>query len=243
MIISLVDEAIAAGARQFKACGVIGLTTRTYQRWKDPDSAGEDRRPLAIRPEPKHKLTQEEKKQILATVNQPQYASKPPSRIVPELADQGTYIASESSFYRVMREAGEQNHRGRARRPQSQTRASHCATDKNQIWSWDITYLNGPIKGLYYYLYLILDIYTRDIVGWEVWEEETAEHASRLIRKAVLAQGLKPDQEPLILHSDNGSPMKGACVLSTDSPGKNHQYFPDSIKRHPGKNHDLDLAV
>lgn len=215
MIISLVDEAIAAGARQFKACGVIGLTTRTYQRWKDPDSAGEDRRPLAIRPEPKHKLTQEEKKQILATVNQPQYASKPPSRIVPELADQGTYIASESSFYRVMREAGEQNHRGRARRPQSQTRASHCATDKNQIWSWDITYLNGPIKGLYYYLYLILDIYTRDIVGWEVWEEETAEHASRLIRKAVLAQGLKPDQEPLILHSDNGSPMKGATMFAT----------------------------
>ncbi|NCB26353.1 MAG: helix-turn-helix domain-containing protein [Bacteroidia bacterium] len=106
MILSLVDEAIAAGACQAKACEVIGLTTRTYQRWKQPDSVGQDRRPIAVRPEPKHKLTQEEKKQILETVNQPQYASKPPSRIVPELADQGTYIASESSFYRVLREAG-----------------------------------------------------------------------------------------------------------------------------------------
>jgi len=93
-----------------------------------------------------------------------------------------------------MREAGEQNHRGRARRPEGRPRTSHCATEKNQIWSWDITYLNGPIKGLYYYLYLILDIYTRDIIGWEVWEEETSDHASHLIRKAVLAQGLNNHQ-------------------------------------------------
>jgi len=91
MIISLVDEAVAAGARQSKACEVIGLTTRTYQRWKHPENVGEDRRPLAVRPEPKHKLTQEEKQQILKTINQPEYASKPPSQIVPALADQGTY--------------------------------------------------------------------------------------------------------------------------------------------------------
>ena len=89
-----------------------------------------------------------------------------------------------------MREAGEQNHRGRASRPVTKPLSSHCATARNQVWTWDISYLDGPIKGLYYYLYLILDIFSRDIVGWEVWEEESAEHASHLIRRAILAQGL-----------------------------------------------------
>lgn len=114
-----------------------------------------------------------------------------------------------------MREFGEQNYRGRALRPEHKPVSSYCATAKNQVWSWDITYLNGPIKGLYYYLYLILDIFTRDIVGWEVWEEESAEHASQLIRRAILVQNLHNSQDPLILHSDNGSPMKGATMLAT----------------------------
>ena len=191
------------------------MTTRTLQRWKHPATSDEDQRPLAKRPEPKHKLTHEEKALILKTINEPEHASKPPSQIVPILADRGEYIASESSFYRVMREYGEQNHRGRALRPESKPISRLCATAKNQVWSWDITYLNGPIKGLYYYLYLILDIFTRDIVGWEVWEEESAEHASHLIRRAVMAQNLRNTQEPLILHSDNGSPMKGATMLAT----------------------------
>ena len=197
------------------ACAEFGLTTRTFQRWKQPDTPNEDQRPLAQRPEPKQKLTPEEKALILETINQPEYSSKPPSQIVPILADRGEYLASDSSFYRVMREFGEQNHRGRAQRPESKPISSFCATAKNQVWSWDITYLNGPIKGLYYYLYLILDIYTRDLVGWEVWEEESADHASQLIRRAVMAQNLRHTKEPLILHSDNGSPMKGATMLAT----------------------------
>lgn len=133
----------------------------------------EDQRPLAKRSAPKHKLKPEEKALILKTINQPEHASKPPSQIVPIRADKVEYIASESSFYRVMRDAGEQNYRGRALRPESRPLSSFCATAKNQVWSWDITYLNGPVRGLYYYLYLILDIFTRDIVGWEVWEEYT----------------------------------------------------------------------
>ena len=211
----LVDEAVDAGARQFMACAELGLTTRTLQRWKQPNTPDEDQRPLVKRPEPKHKLTPEEKALILETINQPEYASKPPSQIVPILADRGEYIASESSFYRVMREFGEQNHRGRALKPEGKPLSSFCATAMNQGWSWDITYLNGPIKGLYYYLYLILDIFTRDIVGWEVWEDESAEHASHLIRRAVMAQNIRNTPGPLILHSDNGSPMKGATMLET----------------------------
>lgn len=139
----------------------------------------------------------------------------PPCEIVPTLADEGTYIASESTFYRILREEKMQNHRGRYQKPRKYAKpTSYCATASNQVWTWDITYLNGPIKGLFYYLYLIVDLFSRDIVGWEVWEEESAFHASELIRRACLAQGRLTTQ-PLVLHSDNGSPMKGATMLET----------------------------
>ncbi len=121
---------------------------------------------------------------------------------MPILADRGTYVASESTMYRVMREAGQQNHRGQTRNPSSKPKSTHCATAPNQVWSWDITYMPGPVKGTFYYLYMIMDIFSRDIVGWEVWEEEKAEHASHLIRRAVMAQNITRNEEPLVLHSD-----------------------------------------
>lgn len=148
MIIELADEAVQSGARQHKACEILEISPRTLQRWKDERTPIADQRSTAIRPEPKNKLTQEEKSLILQTVNAPKYASKPPCQIVPALADQGVYIASESSFYRVMRQADEQHYRGRAARPSGQPKASHCATGPNQVWSWDISYLPGPIRGI-----------------------------------------------------------------------------------------------
>ena len=139
----------------------------------------------------------------------------PPCQIVPALADEGTYIASESTFYRILHEEKMQNHRGRSQEPGKHSKpTSYCATAPNQIWTWDITYLSGAVKGMFYYLYLIIDIFSRDIVGWEVWAEESAEHASELIRRACLAQG-RLSTQPLVLHSDNGSPMKGATMLQT----------------------------
>ena len=129
------------------------------------------------------------------------------------LADEGTYIASESTFYRVLREAKEQNHRGRSEEPGKHGKpTSYTATAPNQVWTWDITYLNGPVKGLFYYLYLIIDLFSRDVVGWEVWSEESAEHASELIKRACIAQK-RLTTMPLVLHSDNGSPMKGSTML------------------------------
>lgn len=108
-----------------------------------------------------------------------------------------------------------QNHRGRSQEPGKHGKpTSYCATAPNQVWTWDITYLNGPVKGMFYYLYLILDIFSRDIVGWEVWSEESADHASELIKRSCLAQG-RLTTTPLVLHSDNGSPMKGATMLET----------------------------
>lgn len=160
-------------------------------------------------------MTETEEAQIIQTINQPEFASKPPGQIVPILADQGIYLASESIFYRVMHRHGQQNHRGKMRKTGKNSKASHCATACNQVWSWGIIYLPEPIKGMHYYLYLIIDIYSRDIVGWEVWEEESAEYASRLIRKAFMNQHLHDGKQPLVLHSDNGSPIKGATLLAT----------------------------
>lgn len=214
-IVMLVREAVANGARQKEACRVIGLSERTLQRWCQKETPNDDQRPLTKRPIPNNKLTEEERSAILNVVNQPEFKSLPPSQIVPILADKGVYIASESTMYRVLHLANEQHHRGRSKAPSNRPISSHCATAPNRVWSWDITYLPGPAKGLFFYLYLILDIFSRDIVGWEVWSEESAENASRLISRAVIAQNIARQQEPLVLHSDNGSPMKGASMLET----------------------------
>ena len=104
-------------------------------------------------------------------------------------------------------------YRGRAQTPVKREIPTHIAVGPNQVWTWDITWLNTLIKGQYYKLYLILDMFSRLIVAWEVWETERAEYAEQLVRRAVLAQGVSG--RPLILHSDNGSPMKAATFLAT----------------------------
>lgn len=115
-IVALIGKAMAAGARQAAACAELGLNARTLQRWMGPEGAVcDDRRPYAERPEPASKLSDEERDHIVATCNIPEFASLPPSQIVPRLADQGIWIASESSFYRVLHERGQNHRRGRAR--------------------------------------------------------------------------------------------------------------------------------
>ncbi len=217
--VSLIDEAIAAGARKRQACEEMGITLRTYQRWT---AGGEcvkaDGRPTAERPEPRHKLTPEERATVLEVVNSPEFKSLPPSQIVPALADRGQYIASESSFYRILREADQQHHRGRSDAPERKVATTHCATGPNQLWCWDITWLPGPARGNWFYLYLMLDVYSRKIVGWEIHDEESSDLAADLVRKACLREGINSqplDGRPLVLHADNGSPMKGATLLET----------------------------
>lgn len=215
MCIALIREAEAAGCRLHCACAELDICIRTYQRWvRDGDDAvGADRRTTSVRPTPGNKLSEEERKQILAVANSEEFASLPPSQIVPALTDQGVYLASESSFYRVLKEAQQQHHRGRAKKPSKRVVTSHCATAPNQVWSWDITWLPAEIKGMYYYWYMILDVFSRKIVGHEVHQAESADLASLLMRRASLAEGLAG--RALVLHSDNGSPMKGATMLAT----------------------------
>lgn len=138
----------------------------------------------------------------------------PPTQIVPKLADKGKYLASERTIYRILREEKLLTHRGKSKPGAPRPLSTHIAVKPNQVWSWDITWLHRKnIRGLWYKLYMILDIFSRKIVGYEVWEEETAEHAEALMRKAVMAENIAG--KPLVLHSDNGAPMKAATFLGT----------------------------
>lgn len=210
-LIGYIDEAVSAGARKAPACKEVGITLRTLQRWTEKGEPGEDRRPTAERAEPPGKLTPEERERILAVCNEPEFASLPPSQIVPKLADRGEYIASESSFYRVLHAAGQLHHRGRAQAPKkTKTPTTHVAEGPNQVWSWDISWMPSRVRGLFWYLYLIEDIYSRKIVGWEVHEREAGEWAATLIQRSVMAE--QCFGQPLVLHADNGSPMKSQTM-------------------------------
>ena len=214
-IVALIDEAVASGARQVKACAELGLHARTFQRWKSPDGeVREDRRPTTERPAPTNRLTEEERDVIVETCNASEFASRPPSQIVPILADRGTYIGSESSLYRVLRERGQAQRRGRAKPPhRPKPPASFEAKGPCEVWSWDITWLPGPALGVFFYLYMIVDIFSRKIVGWEIHESESAASAAKLLERAVWAEGCLI--KPVVLHADNGSPMKGATMKVT----------------------------
>lgn len=213
--ITLIKEAVQAGAREEVACKELGISLRTLQRWRSDATPLEDQRPFAKRPVPHNKLSQEETQEILTVVNKPEYKSLPPSQIVPMLADKGIYIASESTFYRTLRKHNLQHHRGFSKAPSNRPISTHCATGPNQVWMWDITWLPGPVRGIHFYLYLIIDLFSRKVVAWDIWLEESAENASQLVRRAILSEKCSVSSKPLVLHSDNGSPMKGATLLET----------------------------
>ena len=211
--VELIDEAVTASARQRKACEILEISPRTYQRWAQDEAVLSGSRPDAQRPVPANKLSPEEREAILAVSNSPAFRSLPPSQIVPALADEGRYLASESSFYQVLREADQQNHGDRSEESQRKAPSTHCAVGPNQVWCWDITWLPGPTRRLFYYLYLIMDLYSRKIIAWEVHAREACDLAARLVHRAFLAEGIAA--QPLVLHSDNGSPMKGYSMLET----------------------------
>ena len=125
----------------------------------------------------------------------------------------GRYLASESTIYRILREERLLQHRGRAKAPVRRPPRAHVATGPNQLWSWDITYLKTPVRGVFDYLYLMLDVWSRKIVGWAVHEEESAEYAAALVLAICRAQRLDP--AGIVLHADNGGPMKGATMVAT----------------------------
>lgn len=206
-------EAAQCGARKAQACAEAGISLRTLQRWTEGDEVIVDARTTTTRPAPGNKLSEAEQCAVLAACNRVDHAQLPPSQIVPRLADEGVYLASESTFYRVLKAYGQGHRRGRTQAPRHRTPpTSYGATAANQVWSWDISYLPTTVRGQFYYLYLFEDIFSRKAVGWEVYEQECGERAAALMQRTVMAEQCWG--QPLVLHSDNGAPMKSSTLLA-----------------------------
>jgi hypothetical protein len=209
--IKLINEAHFLGARKYKACEALGLSVRTVERW-EKDNGLFDNRKLVTR-RPKNKLSKEQRDMVIAIANNELYRDLPPSKIVPLLADSGLYIASESTFYRILREENQLAHRLRSQPVKHHRPDAFEANGPNQVWTWDISYCPSQVTGIYFYLYMIIDIYSRKITGFSVHEQELSEHAANLIQQSCLDE--KIEHSTLVLHSDNGAPMKGATMLAT----------------------------
>jgi len=210
-VLAAVAETVNEGCRQSKACEVAGVGERTLQRWQLPQTAVDGRHgPLTV---PRNKLSAGEREQIVATATSAEFCNKSPHQIVPTLADRGNYLASESTFYRLLKDGALVSHRGRARPKTMHRPKALSATKPNELYSWDITYLLSGVRGTYFYLYLFLDVFSRKIVGWRVHDCESADFSSVLLTEICNREGI--DQAQLCLHSDNGGPMKGATMLVT----------------------------
>ncbi len=199
---------MVSGARRAVACREVNISLRTWRRWQHSSCDG---RPEAVRPVPYNRLSVNEEAQIRDICHQPEYASLPPSQIVPRLADKGLYLASESTFYRVLRRYGEVHRRGRQLRPQRvPAPTTFTASAPCQVWSWDITWLPSVVRGHWFYLYMITDLYSRKITGYEVHETESGEQAAALMQRSVMREGCW--RQPLVLHADNGAAMKSQTL-------------------------------
>jgi len=215
-LVAAITVACAAGARPAPACALVGIDLRTFQRWRGGDGQVQTGcRPEAVRPRPAHALSEAERARMVALANAPRFASTPPARIVPALADEGVHVASEAGFHRVLREHGQMRRRGRARPPRSAGPPStHVATAPGQVWCWDVTFLPTRVQGRWFYPFLILDLWSRKVAGHEVHETDQAEHAAHLVRRTALAEGIHARPLRPVLHGDNGPSVKGTTVLA-----------------------------
>ncbi|MCP4963872.1 MAG: IS3 family transposase [bacterium] len=221
LIIDLVSEAVDSGARQSKACGLLGIAARTVQRWVDQD-IGVDRR-KGHDEAPKNKLSPEERSEVIEIANSPEFRDVSPKQIVPRLADKGRFVASESTFFRVLREEHLMKHRRSANPSTSKRPRELEATGPNQVWTWDITYLKSPVTGMFYYLYLVVDVFSRKIVAKATHDVECQLKAVAMLVAACSTEGITMDS--LTIHSDNGSPMRGAIMKATLEKLGVHQSF------------------
>ena len=212
-VITLLSEAIGMGARQDRACAAICLSERTVQRWQR-DAARGDQRPERLQA-PKNKLSVLEREHLVAVANSDEFGHLPPGQIVPRLADRGQYIGSESTFNRVLKAHNLLRHRGAERPPHKRIKPrALCAAAPDELFSWDITYLPTLTRGLYFYLYLFMDIFSRKIVGWQIYETESSELAAEVMRDICERENIAPGQ--VVLHSDNGSLQTFKCPTRID---------------------------
>jgi len=206
LILSAVNETLGAGACLRKICEELGISMRTVQRWqKDP--AGDKRKGSARNV--RNKMSESEKREILEVVNLPEYRNLAPAEIVAILAENGLYLASERTIYRILTEFHQLGFRGPGKKSVPREKPYHEATGPLQVLSWDITYLKTNIRGIFFYLYLVMDVWSRKIITWEIHTEELSELSANMMGN--LSQEI--DLRGVILHSDNGGPMKGTTML------------------------------
>jgi putative transposase len=208
----MIDEAIA------ELTPLLG-STRAACRATGRPQANHYRRhrqsPKAPRPAPERRaqpraLSPAERDTVRALLNSPDFVDKAPATVYHELLDEGTYVASVSTMYRILHEHGEVRERRRQAVHPARVKPELVATNPNQCWSWDITKLHGPAKWTYFYLYVIIDIYSRYAVGWLIAERESAALAEKLLADTITKQNI--DRDTLTIHADNGSSMASKPV-------------------------------
>ena len=215
-MIELLQEGLSRGASAKAIAGLFGLATRTLRRWGvmiRSEGFSADRRKGAHR-HVSHRFSREERQIVLQTVNDPRFADLTPSQIVAILAEEGLYVGSESTIYRLLRQEGLLNHRGRSRPPREPREPPMLeATGIHQVLAWDITLLPGPVKGQFFYLYMVMDVWSRRILGVEVHDCECGELANHFFDRVCRDEGISSGSTT-ILHADNGAPMRSYTLAA-----------------------------
>jgi len=206
-VLQCIDDAITQGVSLSRICDFIDISIRTIQRWK-ANTSGDKRKGSARKVH--NRLNEEETTKILEVVNKPEYRGLPAAQIVAILAEKGEYVASERTIYRVLKNAHQLTHRGSYRKPVKRNRQTIVANRPLKVLSWDITYLKTNIKGKYFYLYLVMDVWSRRIVTWEIHDMESSELSAAMMERLSKQINL----HGVLLHADNGGPMKGSTMLS-----------------------------
>lgn len=205
-IILAINIAVESGARQFKACECIHLDQRRLRRWRKIE---EDGRKGGYRAKTQ-RLSEAERDTIVCTFSHPDMVNLPIKSAHATLMDKGIYLASPSTFARVLQQRNvrkpKQNNTPNRKRPEL------LATAPGQVWCWDITWLEAPLKGTYFYLYMIIDMYSRMVVGWDVFAKEDGTLARILFAQVLDAEKIPAGQ--IIVHSDNGKPMRSVSLRS-----------------------------
>lgn len=189
-----------------KACELLGVNRSTILRRRRPPVLG----PPPPRPAPPNKLTEPERQHVLSVLRSERYCDLAPAQVWAQLLDDGIYLCSIRTMYRLLAAAGENRERRRQRTHPARKKPELIARGPNQVWSWDITKLAGPERGIYYELFVIIDIYSRYVVAWCVAPAETGELAREFIDAAIASQGVERDQ--LTLHADRGTSMTSKPV-------------------------------
>lgn len=210
MTVANIDEAVAAGATQAAACELLGLDMRTVQRWRArPDGVDQRRGPKT---RPSNTLSAAEEGEVLALVVSKEFVGLSPHQLVAKLADMGIYLASEATIYRLLRRNRLLQHRDRARPATRRRPREHVATGPNQVWAWDITFLPAGVRGTFWYLYSVIDVWSRKLVASVVHDAQADDLAAELVDDACRRE--RVERGRLVLHSDNGAAMKGKTMLA-----------------------------